>query len=169
MKIKFKNSLSVTVWISTGLSQLAGALVSLRMNVCEYCALRLKSLAMLVITLKIAGVGVRSERFLANNVLILQAYMVMAVNVISPRGLGGSSDIDAALREEISMRVPDTSELKSRISSTSSTATSDSQGEDGAETPVVQSDDEDAHDDDELLINGTPPANRAGEESEVSL
>ncbi|XP_026791217.3 dysbindin [Pangasianodon hypophthalmus] len=84
-------------------------------------------------------------------------------------GLGGSSDIDAALREEISMRVPDTCELKSRISSTSSTATSDSQGEDGAETPVVQSDDEDVHDDDGLLINGTPPASGAGREPELSL
>ncbi|KAK3536893.1 hypothetical protein QTP86_027090 [Hemibagrus guttatus] len=89
--------------------------------------------------------------------------------------LGCSSDIDATLREEISMRVADTSELKSRISSTSSTATSDSQGEDGAETPVVQSDDEDVHDDEDddddegLLRNGTPPANSAGEESELSL
>lgn len=88
----------------------------------------------------------------------------------SPLGLEGTSDIDAALRKEITMRVPDPCELKSRISSTSSTSTSDSQGEDGAETPVVQSDDEDVHDDDdELLINGTPPANSAGEESELSL
>ncbi|KAM9444051.1 dysbindin isoform 2-T2 [Clarias gariepinus] len=86
-------------------------------------------------------------------------------------GLAGSSDINAALREEISLRVPDTCELKSRISSTSSTATSDSQGEDGAETPVVQSDDEDVavDDDDGLLIHGTPPANGAGEGSELSL
>lgn len=84
-------------------------------------------------------------------------------------GLEGTSDIDAALRKELTMRVPDPCELKSRISSTSSTSTSDSQGEDGAETPVVQSDDEDVHDDDELLINGTPPANSAGEESELSL
>lgn len=69
------------------------------------------------------------------------------------------------------MRVPDTCELKSRISSTSSTATSDSQGEDGAETPVVQSDDEDDHndDDDGLLINATPSASGVGEESELSL
>lgn len=94
---------------------------------------------------------------------------LMAVNAIPPLGLGGSTDIDAALREEISMRVPDACELKSRISSTSSTATSDSQGEDGTETPVIQSDDEDVHDDDGLLRNGTPPANSAGEESELSL
>ncbi|KAF7693390.1 dysbindin [Silurus meridionalis] len=84
-------------------------------------------------------------------------------------GLSGSNDIDSALREEISMRVPDTCQLKSRISSTSSTATSDSQGEDGAETPVVQSDDEDVQDEDGLLINGTPPANCAGEDPELSL
>ncbi|XP_027032111.2 dysbindin [Tachysurus fulvidraco] len=91
-------------------------------------------------------------------------------------GLGCNSEIDAALREEISMRASDTGELKSRISSTSSTATSDSQGEDGAETPVVRSDDEDAHnedddddDDEELLRNETPPANRVGEVSELSL
>ncbi|GAA6092548.1 dysbindin [Tachysurus ichikawai] len=89
-------------------------------------------------------------------------------------GLGCNSEIDVALREEISMRASDTGELKSRISSTSSTATSDSQGEDGAETPVVRSDDEDAHnedddDDEELLRNETPPANRVGEVSELSL
>lgn len=93
---------------------------------------------------------------------------------ISLLGLGCNSEIDVALREEISMRASDTGELKSRISSTSSTATSDSQGEDGAETPVVRSDDEDAHnedddDDEELLRNETPPANRVGEVSELSL
>lgn len=103
--------------------------------------------------------------------------MLMVVTVMSHIGLGCSSDIDAALREEISMRAADTCEIKSRISSTSSTATSDSQGEDGAETPLVQSDDEDVHDDDyddddedeSLLRNGTPPAKSAGEESELSL
>lgn len=96
----------------------------------------------------------------------------MAVSLTSPLGLGSSSGSDPALREEISMRVPDACELKSRISSTSSTATTDSQEEDGAETPVVQSDEEDVRDDDDddgILLNGTPPANGTGKQSELSL
>lgn len=106
-----------------------------------------------------------SEKYLISNMMLISGPAICRLD------LGGRGDIGASLREEISMRVADTIELKSRISSTSSTATSDSQGEDGAETPVVQSDDEDVHDDDdeELLRNGTPPANSAEKESELSL
>ncbi|XP_072522309.1 dysbindin-like [Salminus brasiliensis] len=79
--------------------------------------------------------------------------------------------------EEISLRVPDSCEIKSRMSSTSSNSTSDSQAtnEDGAETPVVQSDDEDVQDedvrdDDGLLVTATAPTDGAGEDpSELSV
>ncbi|XP_076851745.1 dysbindin domain-containing protein 2 [Brachyhypopomus gauderio] len=62
-----------------------------------------------------------------------------------------TSDGEEALGEEIFLRVPDSNALKSRMSSTSSSSTSDSQAtnEDGAETPVNQSDDEDVPDDDD--------------------
>ncbi|XP_062842820.1 dysbindin [Trichomycterus rosablanca] len=77
----------------------------------------------------------------------------------------GCSDNDA-LNEEISLRVPDPCEYKSRISSTSSTSTNDSQGEDGAETPVVQSEDED---DADLLVMRTPPASDGESQTELGL
>lgn len=80
-------------------------------------------------------------------------------------GLGCNNN-DDVLREEISLRVPDGCEIKSRMSSTSSNSTSDSQAtnEDGVETPVVQSDEEEVQDDDDLLIPGTPPTEGAGED-----
>ncbi|XP_051489363.1 dysbindin domain-containing protein 2 [Apus apus] len=52
--------------------------------------------------------------------------------------------------EEITLQVPDAAESKSRISSTSSVSTdlnSLDTSEEGAETPVVQSDEEDLHED----------------------
>ncbi|XP_022538491.1 dysbindin isoform X2 [Astyanax mexicanus] len=74
--------------------------------------------------------------------------------------------------EEISLRVPDSCEIKSRMSSTSSNSTSDSQAtnEDGAATPVVQSDEEDVQDDDSLLTTAASPAEGAGEaQAELSV
>lgn len=74
--------------------------------------------------------------------------------------------------EEISLRVPDSCEIKSRMSSTSSNSTSDSQAtnEDGAETPVVQSDEEDVQDDESLLTTAASPADGAGEaQAELSV
>lgn len=79
--------------------------------------------------------------------------------------VGDCSNINV-LNEEISLRVPDPCEYKSRISSTSSTSTNDSQGEDGAETPVVQSDDEDEAD---LLVMQTPPASDGETQTESAL
>ncbi|XP_019395207.1 PREDICTED: dysbindin domain-containing protein 2 [Crocodylus porosus] len=52
--------------------------------------------------------------------------------------------------DEITLQVPDTTEIKSRISSTSSASTdlnSLDTSEEGAETPVVQSDEEDLQED----------------------
>ncbi|XP_036416009.1 dysbindin [Colossoma macropomum] len=87
--------------------------------------------------------------------------------------LACSNDSEDPLREEISLRVPDSCEIKSRMSSTSSNSTSDSQAtnEDGAETPVVQSDDDDEDvQDDDLLISGTPSAEGEGEaQSELTI
>ncbi|KAI4905513.1 hypothetical protein NFI96_016527 [Prochilodus magdalenae] len=80
--------------------------------------------------------------------------------------LACGNDSEDPVREEFSLRVPDGCEIKSRMSSTSSNSTSDSQAtnEDGAETPVIQSDDEDVQDNDDLLISGTPSAEGEGED-----
>ncbi|XP_066558619.1 dysbindin isoform X2 [Amia ocellicauda] len=66
---------------------------------------------------------------------------------------------DEVYKDEITLQVPKGRELKSRISSTSSASTdpySLDTSEEGAETPVVQSDDEEVHADTELLT-ATPP------------
>uniref|UniRef100_A0AAY5EIR9 Dysbindin-like n=1 Tax=Electrophorus electricus TaxID=8005 RepID=A0AAY5EIR9_ELEEL len=90
------------------------------------------------------------------------------------------SDGDDALGEEIFLRVPDNSDLKSWMSSTSSCSTSDSQAtnEDGARTPVNQSDDEDVHSDDDdnddddddcLSVTGMATAKAVKEEQPALL
>ncbi|XP_026879137.2 dysbindin isoform X1 [Electrophorus electricus] len=95
-------------------------------------------------------------------------------------GVGCSSDGDDALGEEIFLRVPDNSDLKSWMSSTSSCSTSDSQAtnEDGARTPVNQSDDEDVHSDDDdnddddddcLSVTGMATAKAVKEEQPALL
>lgn len=71
----------------------------------------------------------------------------------------------------MSLRISDPCEIKSRMLSTSSNSTCDSQAsnEDGSNTPVVQSDDEDVHED-SLLRTGVATANDATkEQSALSL
>lgn len=71
----------------------------------------------------------------------------------------------------MSLRISDPCEIKSRMLSTSSNSTCDSQAsnEDGSNTPVVQSDDEDEHED-SLLRTGAATANDATkEQSALSL
>ncbi|KAG7477966.1 hypothetical protein MATL_G00075030 [Megalops atlanticus] len=62
-------------------------------------------------------------------------------------------------KDEISLQVPESCELKSRMSSTSSASTdpcSLETSEEGVETPVAQSDEEEVHTD-RLLLTATPP------------
>ncbi|XP_016422074.1 dysbindin-like [Sinocyclocheilus rhinocerous] len=63
----------------------------------------------------------------------------------------GHTDIeeDGLRRSDVSLRIADPCEIKSRMLSTSSNSTCDSQAsnEDGSNTPIVQSDDEDVHED----------------------
>ncbi len=71
----------------------------------------------------------------------------------------------------MSLRISDPCEIKSRMLSTSSNSTCDSQAsnEDGSNTPVIQSDDEDVHED-SLLQTGAATANDATkEQSALSL
>jgi len=60
----------------------------------------------------------------------------------------------------VSLRISDPCEIKTRMLSTSSNSTCDSQAsnEDGSNTPVVQSDDEDVHEE-SLLQTGVPTGN----------
>ncbi|TRY57418.1 hypothetical protein DNTS_031415 [Danionella cerebrum] len=58
------------------------------------------------------------------------------------------TETDDGLQNDVSLRIPDPCEIKSRILSTSSNSTCDSQAsDDGSNTPVIQSDDEDEHED----------------------
>ncbi|XP_073682275.1 dysbindin isoform X2 [Garra rufa] len=78
---------------------------------------------------------------------------------------------DGLRSNDLSLRISDPCEGKSRILSTSSNSTCDSQvsNEDGSNTPVVQSDDEDVHEDN-LLRTGSPTASDATkEQSGLSL
>jgi len=71
----------------------------------------------------------------------------------------------------VSLRISDPCEIKTRMLSTSSNSTCDSQAsnEDGSNTPVVQSDDEDVHED-SLLQTGVPTGNNeASLTSDLSL
>lgn len=65
----------------------------------------------------------------------------------------------------MSLRISDPCEIKSRMLSTSSNSTCDSQAsnEDGSNTPVVQSDEEDVHED-SMLRTGAATANDATKE-----
>ncbi|XP_051957497.1 dysbindin-like [Xyrauchen texanus] len=80
----------------------------------------------------------------------------------SPLPALGHNDVEEGglQREGVSSRVPDACDVKSRLLSTSSNSTCDSQtsNEDRSNTPVIQSDDEDVHEDG-LLRTGTPTAN----------
>ncbi|XP_016331793.1 dysbindin-like [Sinocyclocheilus anshuiensis] len=85
----------------------------------------------------------------------------------------GHTDIeeDGLRRSDVSLRIADPCEIKSRMLSTSSSSTCDSQAsnEDGSNTPIVQSDDEDVHED-SLLRTGASTANNATkEQSALSL
>ncbi|KAG5274807.1 hypothetical protein AALO_G00140340 [Alosa alosa] len=66
--------------------------------------------------------------------------------------LPGQED-DEPGEDGITLHVPNSSSIKSRMSSTSSAASYDSQGTngEGPETPTIQSEDEDGHSDDLLL------------------
>lgn len=68
---------------------------------------------------------------------------------------------------DLPLRIPDPREIKSRMLSTSSNSTCDSQpsNEDGSNTPVVQSDDEDVHEEDMLRTVST--ANHTATEESV--
>ncbi|RXN35389.1 cadherin 26 [Labeo rohita] len=72
-------------------------------------------------------------------------------SLTSPLPALGHADTeeDGLRRNDLSLRISDPCEIKSRILSTSSNSTCDSQAsnEDGSNTPVVQSDDEDVHED----------------------
>ncbi|XP_016137604.1 dysbindin-like isoform X2 [Sinocyclocheilus grahami] len=76
----------------------------------------------------------------------------------------GHTDIeeDELRRSDVSLRIADPCEIKSRMLSTSSNSTCDSQAsnEDGSNTPIVQSDDEDVQED-SLLRTGASTANNA--------
>ncbi|XP_036388139.1 dysbindin-like [Megalops cyprinoides] len=69
-------------------------------------------------------------------------------------------------KDEISLQVPESCELKSRMSSTSSASTdpcSLDTSEEGVETPVAQSDEEEVHTE-HLLLTTTPPGKDTQEE-----
>jgi len=68
----------------------------------------------------------------------------------------------------VSLRISDPCEIKTRMLSTSSNSTCDSQAsnEDGSNTPVVQSDDEDVHEDSLGVPTGN---NEASLTSDLSL
>ncbi|KAF4107093.1 dysbindin [Onychostoma macrolepis] len=85
-------------------------------------------------------------------------------SLTSPLPALGHTDVeeDGLRRNDVSLRISDPCEIKSRMLSTSSNSTCDSQAsnEDGSNTPVVQSDDEDVHED-SLLRTGAATANDA--------
>lgn len=71
----------------------------------------------------------------------------------------------------MSLRISDTCEIKSRMLSTSSNSTCDSQAsnEDGSNTPVIQSDDEDVHEDARLQTGAATANDATKEQSALSL
>ncbi|XP_067287179.1 dysbindin [Pseudorasbora parva] len=85
----------------------------------------------------------------------------------SPLPALGHTDIeeDGLRRNDVSLRISDPCEIKTRMLSTSSNSSCDSQAsnEDGANTPVVQSDDEDVHEG-SLLQTGVPKGSNAAKE-----
>ncbi|XP_056590087.1 dysbindin isoform X2 [Triplophysa dalaica] len=76
----------------------------------------------------------------------------------SPLPVFSHTDVEDDFRKNLTPSgIPDSSEFKARMLSTSSNSTCDSQAsnEDGSNTPVIQSDDEDVHED-RFLQTGTP-------------
>ncbi|XP_057218806.1 dysbindin isoform X2 [Triplophysa rosa] len=76
----------------------------------------------------------------------------------SPLPAFSHTDVEDDFRRNLtSSGIPDSCEFKARMLSTSSNSTCDSQAsnEDGSNTPVIQSDDEDVHED-RFLQTGTP-------------
>ncbi|XP_001336048.1 dysbindin isoform X1 [Danio rerio] len=90
-------------------------------------------------------------------------------SLTSPLPDFGHADLEenGLQRSDLPLRIPDPREIKSRMLSTSSNSTCDSQpsNEDGSNTPVVQSDDEDVHEEDMLRTVST--ANHTATEESV--